>query len=288
MITNEVNALTGVSASLFTVFKPLFDVALVNASSDNLTWDRRIHSFAKLSMLEFLVPSLFTPKPYGIEEEKLEDVRYRRSVIRKLKAPRPSKWSRQFLHIDISKIHEADYRSEMATILAYRFVLLLSPISEEPYVVLPVAKMSVEELEFALDSLALNTIDSVNLSKLLLNKLANELVENNPTYKKVQADLKAELASVAENLRNEFSEISRKHLTEFSAALDAILGDVRANADEAIAGIKERLATSSKRTQEVLDEAERNSIEDRDPQAAFLRQLKIRAEKGDRRPWLKH
>lgn len=288
MFTNEVNALTGTSAALFPIFKSHFESLLLKASLDNTNWNHRIHSFSKLSMLEFLVPSPLKPKPYAIDEDRLEDVRYRRAVIRKLKAPRPGKWSRQYLTIDKDRIHDDEYRSQMASILAYRFILLLSPIAEEPHVVLPLAKISLDEVEFALDALALNTIDSVNLARLLMHRLANQLIENNPTFKKVQSELKADLEVVSSDLRNAINEISQKHRSEFSAALDLILADVRHKADEAIVGIKERMEASAKRTQVVLDEAERRAFEDRDPQAAFLRDLKKRAASGDRQPWLKH
>ncbi len=172
MTTNEITTFTGTSAVLFQLSQSLFDSILLRASKDDTIWNHRVESFRKLSMLEFLVPSAFKPKPYDIEEERLEDSRYRRQVIRKLKAPRPSKWSREFLHIDQARMEDEKYRSDIASVLAYRFMLLLTPLSEELHVVLPLLKMSAEEIEYALDALALNTLDSVNMAKLLLQRLS--------------------------------------------------------------------------------------------------------------------
>lgn len=287
MIINEITTFTGTSAVLFPVCEQLFNSVLVRASKDDSLWNHRLESLRKLSMLEFLVPSQFKPKPYDIEEERLEDSRYRRQVIRKLKAPRPGKWSRQFLHIERNRMDDDKYRSDMASVLAYRFMLLLSPVSEELHVVLPLIKMSVEEIEYALDSLALNTLDSVSVAKLLLTRLANQLVDANPTFQKVQAELKAEFKAVGDELRASLKEIADKHRAEFGAALDSILHDVRKNADETIAGIKQRLGESAKRTQAVLDEEERYQKENSDPQIAFYNAVKKRERSGDK-PWLRH
>lgn len=287
MTINEITTFTGTSAVLFPVCESLFDTVLLRSSKDDSLWNHRLASFRKLSMLEFLVPSAFKPKAYDIDEERLEDVRYRRQVIRKLKAPRPGKWSRQFLHIDQSRMIEDKYRGEMAAVLAYRFMLLLSPLSDEAHVVLPLLKMSVEEVEFALDALALNTIDSVNLARLLLERLANKLIDANPTFQKVQSELKADIEAAASDLRIAMREIAEKHRVEFNAKLDSILGEVRRNADEAIAGIKQRLGESAKRTQAVLDEEERYQKENGDPQASFYREVKKREKSGDK-PWLRH
>jgi len=287
MTTNEITTFTGTSAVLFPICKTLFDTILLRSSKDDSLWNHRIESFRKLSMLEFLVPSAFKPKPYDIDEERLEDARYRRQTIRKLKAPRPGKWSRQFLHIDQSRMPDEGYRSDIASVLAYRFMLLLTPLSDELHVVLPLLKMSAEEIEYALDALALNTLDSVNMAKLLLTRLANQLVDANPTFQKVQSELKSEIKAVGDDLRASMKEIADKHRAEFGATLDAILFDVRRTADEAIAGIKERMGESAKRTQAVLDEEERYQRENGDPQAAFYRDVKKRERSGDK-PWLRH
>lgn len=287
MTTNEITTFTGTSAVLFQLSKSLFDSILLGASKDDSIWTHRIESFRKLSMLEFLVPSAFKPKPYDIDEEKLEDSRYRRHVIRKLKAPRPSKWSRQFLHIDQKRMEDKKYRADIASILAYRFMLLLTPVSEELHVVLPLLKMSAEEIEYALDALALNTLDSVNMAKLLLERLATRLVDANPTFQKIQSELKSELKAVGEDLRASIKEITDKHRAEFSATLDGILSEVRKHADDAIIGIKERLSESAKRTQEILDEEARYQSENSDPQAAFYKRVKQREASGDK-PWLRH
>jgi len=287
MTTNEITTFTGTSATLFSICQSLFDTVLLHSSKDDSLWNHRQESFRKLSMLEFLVPSLFTPKPYDIDEERLEDGRYRRQVIRKLKAPRPGKWSRQFLHIDQSRMEDETYRSEMATVLAYRFMLFLTPLSDEMHVVLPLIKMSVEEIEYALDVLALNTIDSVNLAKLLLTRLANKLIDKNPTFIKVESELKAEMKAIGEELRASMKEIADKHRAEFGATLDGILSEVRRSADETIAGIKERMSESAKRTQAVLDEEALYQAENGDLQAAFVRDVKAREAKGDK-PWLRH
>lgn len=287
MTTNEITTFTGTSATLFSLCQSLFDTVLLRSSKDDSLWNHRQESFRKLSMLEFLVPSLFTPKPYDIDEERLEDVRYRRQVIRKLKAPRPGKWSRQILHIDQSRMEDETYRSEMATVLAYRFMLFLTPLSDEMHVVLPLIKMSVEEIEYALDTLALNTLDSVNMAKLLITRLANKLVDQNPTFIKVESELKAEMKAIGDELRASMKEIADKHRAEFGATLDGILSEVRRNADEAIAGIKERMSESAKRTQAVLDEEALYQKENGDIQAAFFRDVKKREAKGDK-PWLRH
>ena len=287
MTTTENITFTGTSAILFSLCQSHFDTVLLHSSKDDSVWNHRQESFRKLSLLEFLVPSLFTPKPYDIDEARLEDVRYRLKVIRKLKAPRPSKWSRQFLHIDQSRMEDDNYRSQMARVLAYRFMLFLTPLSDEMHVVLPLVKMSVEELEYALDTLALNTLDSVSMAKLLLNRLANKLVDQNPTFIKVESELKAEMKAIGDDLQASMKEIGDKHRAEFGAKLERILSDVRRSADEAINGIKERLSESSERTQTVLDQEARYQEMNGNPQAAFVRDVKALEAKGDK-PWLRY
>ncbi len=256
MTNTPETALVGLAADLFPLHCALFELSLRRAATSDSSWQERMKSFKHLSMLEFLVVSPFKPKPLIIDESKLDDYGYRRSLIRKLKLPRPSKWSRHELKIDRQLICSNDaYRKEAASYLTYKWLGLLSPLSDDPAVLLPIIKMTADELDHSLDSLALNQIDAEAVSKLLLTRLAYILVENNSTYQAVCQQLKSDFAEISAKTRAEIAVIGQATMKDFSARLDVHLAEINRQADETISSIRENLQKSRERIDAVLAEA---------------------------------
>lgn len=195
--------------SLHNVYSDLFDRILYDAALDERLWQNRLKSLERLSLLEYFTPSPFVIPPLNVDEALLHDSRYRRFLIARLKAPRPSRWSRHKLNIDQGRILcDAAYRAEVADFLTKKWLshmqLDKDSVSEvcSQMTFLTLAKTSCEEFTFCLDNLALNDLDPNKIASILVQRMAYQLIDSNPKFQTLITRMKSEFAQI----RKEFNK----------------------------------------------------------------------------------
>lgn len=252
----------------------LFDGVLTNAAGSDKLWAHRLETFERITLLEFVTPSEIKAKPIDFDQSKLDDARYRRHLIRKLKAPRPSKWVRHKLPIHRDRLDDDKYRSDIAKVLAYKWVSLLQPFTDNHEMFL-LLNAGVEELEYLLDETRLNLVSASWCSRALMRRLTYRLIDENENFKRIEQEIRRVGAEVRKELNSSLEEISIQAMTTFAASSEEILADVNERCDRAIAEIRERSEAASRRAQEALD---RHGIDPNEDREATFRQAILRRE----------
>lgn len=252
-----------------------FVEVLLNASKSDSLWKHRIETFERINLLEFITPSPIKPKPIEFDESRLDDVRYRRYLVRKLQAPRPSKWARHKLPIYRDRIDDPEYRDQIAKVLAYKWVSVLQPFDgvSNPF---PLLKVDVNDLELLLDHARLNTISAEWCTSVLMTNLAQRLVEENPRFKKLEAEMRRKGAEIRADLQASLKVIGDETMASARESLSAISDDMSHRCDEAIEEIRRRSEESRKRGEAFLLEHAIDPNEDREE--SFRRAVKKRLE----------
>ncbi len=191
--------------SLLSAFSANFERILTVAVEDEKSWQGRINSFSNLALLEYLAPSRFMPAPLNVDEERLCDGRYRRHLIARLKAPRPSKWARHRLVIDRDRIiTDSVYRAATSHFLASKLMARMGLCSENlsktcsTFTYLVLLKMNVEEFAFCLDNLAPNELDAERVAGILTRRMAYALIDANPSFQALIGRMKSEFVQIRE------------------------------------------------------------------------------------------
>lgn len=114
----------------------------------------------------------------------------------------------------------------------------MSPFSNDPCDFLPVAKINQEELDYCLDTLALNELDANTVAARLIKRMAFILVDNNPTYQAVCRQMESEFAQISAQAKADIQAISKDVLTRYQKNMEVHLAEISSKADEAIASIR--------------------------------------------------
>jgi hypothetical protein len=259
---------------LFTVGSSLFAAVLLRDSQDNETWKKRNETFYKHGLLSFLKESIFKPKVIELDESKLDDVRYRRKLIRQLKAPRPGKWQEVRLTIDPGRLKESAYLEQMAAILAYKWALKLLP-AEEPQSLLALAHLDEESLTYCLDNMGKHQSTAETVAARVLRTIAERLVDANPRFQAAVASIRHTAAEARDEFLRSFGEFSSQLIAEHKVASEAITAESNARFDALSAEIAADFARQAAQTQAVLDA---NAPSGLSPQEEFRRDV-LRREK---------
>jgi len=266
----------------YDLHRPLFESLLLSASVDGQRWAHRVKTFESHGLLEFVTASSLKPKPvldqfvevdgervYTFTERQLEEPKWKRSFIRKVKAPRPSKWTRHLLQLDRNKVADPKYREDIAKVLAYKWVGHLQP---ENLDVLYVKLMDERALEHFLDRFRRIDVTPDNVNAYLTRRLAEELLDKNENFQAIMARMQAEFAPIREETMAEISRICDEARANSKVAFDAILAKATERSDAAIAEIQARAAARA--AEEAKAKAAKKDIdEDEDPQVAFRRSV---------------
>lgn len=262
--------------------RPLFESVLLSASGDEKRWAHRVKTFESCGLLDFHTASTLKPKPvieqyvedadgertYLFNEKQLGEPRFKNRLVRKLKAPRPSKWMRYRLPLHRNQVADPKYREDIAKVLAYKWVGHLQPLAMD---VMYMRLMDADALEHCLDKFSMNRINTANLNDYLLRRFANELLDKNEGFNALMERMKAEMAPIREEAMAQIRAITAQCLAESNAAMDVIAEEARKRADTAIAEIRARAAE-----QAALDAkfwADHPPRSDEDPEVRFRRQV---------------
>jgi hypothetical protein len=258
---------------LLTSCRGLFSTILLADAGSDGTWSARLETLRKHGLLTVRMPSPFKPTPVEIDQSKMDDSRYRKRIAKKLAAPRPSRWTFINLRVDRERFQSDEtYRSELCHYFAARWVenLLDSDAVEQ----LVLVNLNANQLGKVLTQLGPHQISPAALQQYIIRNLAEELVDSNPRFLAIEAELKAACAKVRDEtmaaVRKITDDIRAQHLRE----MDAAAVELNARCDEAIARIRERVQASAARSAEALAEAE--SKEDVDPEVEWQQSVAAR------------
>lgn len=259
--------------------RPLFESLLLNASGDEQRWAHRVKTFESFGLLDFVTASNLKPKPvndqyvedengeriYAFRESQLDEPKWKRSFIRKLKAPRPSKWMRYRLPLHRDQVQDPKYRADIAKVLSHKWVIQIVPEETD---VMYLKLMDASALEYILDHFRMNELTTSKVNDFLLRRFANELLDKNEKFNALMDRMKAEIAPIKEQFYAEIRQITAQIRAESDAAFEAIRVESQRRCDEAIAEIRARAAIQAQRDAEFNAKMAR-PVED--PEVAFRR-----------------
>lgn len=267
-------------------FALAFDSMLEHSSKNSKNWEMLQERLKIHGLLSFSSQSPHKPKEIELDPERLDDPRYRRQLVRKLKARRPGKFQYHTFAIDRTRIAtENDYRETVATFLGGRFVASFFPLSSGA------ASLVVwNHTDLAIGvglGLGPHQISGDVVAAKILRHWAERFVEQNETYRRVELEIRAAARDVRVKLMAESAAISNEHLAAHRASLDAITGDANRRFDEVLATALAGINATADRCQAVLDASPKGDQEtlwraelarrDEERKAkSFLRKLKIR------------
>lgn len=261
--------------SLFEHCRTLFTSIIRAADESDAAWKKRMDTFSRLGLLSFRVPSPITPKPLEIDESKLDDPRYRRYLIRKLKAPRPSKFANVTVVIDRSRLSDDHYVGQMTTLLSSKWTGLVLQDADDVARFL-LLKLDEKVLTHCLDKFGLHQVSGETVAKEMLRLAAEEAIDNNETYKRCVAEIRQAGSKARDDFKAAIEPVIKETLSDFNESMDLYLAGVNARADAAIAEIRARQKASSERTERILEEERAAMAIDRD--VAFREAVKRREE----------
>ena len=248
---------------LYTVFGRRVYEILISASREETSWNARMKSFSGLGLLDFTVESPFKVEPLKIDESRLDDPRYRRFLIRKLKAPRPSKWARHRLDIQRARLKEADYANDMAKVLTYKWTALLMRDLDAASLI---TIMSIDQatLEHCLDKMRMNEVSAQTVAEKIMRRLAFSLIDENAKYKAAVAMIESAAADARRDFAEKITPVIERATLEAYAAFERIAEDARQKADLYISEIRDRAAQRQADYEKFIAEHEVDPNEDRE------------------------
>lgn len=218
-----------------------FDNIFTRYRQDELGFKRVVELFRKHGLLTVVSPSPFKPVEIELDQSRLDDVRYRRWLIKKLKAPRPSKQIFHTLQIDRLRLHEDDYRAAFSEFLAASLASRLGAV--EGFELITLIRVSSEILVEALEKLKLFELTAENFAQFALRRFTEQAIDNSPHYRKAVAmirdvaeqerqRLSAGMAVFNEQLMEDFEKSNRSIMAEVNRRADAYIADMNARQRE--------------------------------------------------------
>lgn len=246
------------SAKLAYVLANRFDALLQSQSVDRATFKRFTDVLERYSLLTVRQESQFKPKEIELDQNKLDDARYRRNLIRKLKAPRPSKYVYHTLRIDIDRVAETDYRHAFAVFIGEGVARRLGDIGQIEAGV--ISQISPQALLRFLESHKAYEIDARIMHDYLMRTLAQEAIDNSPAFQNACRMIKAAADSARATFQEQWGAFCDQLRAEHAAASAVTLASINARADGYIAEIRAKQAVRLEAERLEREEAERIAL----------------------------
>lgn len=254
--------------ALFALSLDIFTAMLRRDSVCESLWKTRVARLKTHGLLTFVSESSFKPKEITVESERLDDPRYRRLLIRQLKAPRPSKWVQNEIHIDRTRLAtDEDYLDKMAKLVAYKWTKKLLPV-DSAVTALLLLKQDLTSVGACLDSMGNHQSDAESVGEHKMRAMVEEELDKNETFNLLCAEIRATGKAAREKFSAEMAEFKSKLLADFAANTEANMAKARALCDEHENAIRERIAATAERSKEVLE-----ASACRDPEIEWREQL---------------
>lgn len=217
-----------------------FDNIFTRYRHDELGFKRVVDLFRKHGLLTVVSPSPFKPIEIELDKSRLDDVRYRRWLVRKLKAPRPSKHVYTTLQIDRLRLGEDDYRSAFTDFLGASLASRLGTVEGVELAIL--VRMTSDILVAALDKLKLFELTPEHLSNFALRKFAENAIDSSPHYNNAIAMIRDVAEQERQTLTASMTVFSEQLLADFDKSNRAIMAEVNGKTDAYIADMRTRQA----------------------------------------------
>jgi hypothetical protein len=260
---------------LFSLGRNLFATILRRDSNDVAMWKHRTETFNRHGLLSFLEESPFwKPRELHVDQSRLEDVRYRRSLVRKLKAPHPGKWTRITLRIDRERLLNGDekYLAEMAAILSYKWALKLTPVVD-PADALALPHLDVDTLTHCLDKMGNHQSDAKGVASVVMRAMAERLVDENPRFQATMAEMRAAFAQIRADIEPVIKAVCDEVREEAAARFSEIAAETSAKFDSLSEASRKDFAAQKARSEAVLDENKPSGLT---PEEEFRQAVKRR------------
>lgn len=273
-MTNTANLPTmGHAEVLMSHWRGLFVSVLRNAAVSDESWKARLNSLDVFGLTEFREPSKHVAKPIEVDQDRLEDPKYRRFLVRKLKAPRPGKWTYHKLRIEREQLADDHYANQVGTLLAWRFTnIVLHEVETSSATMLLLTKLDVGSLTRCLDSFQRHTLNGENVSHMIVRFNVEQALDNNATLQEAMRKIAEAGAEARAQFTAEMKPVIEKTLADFDANMKPMLESINRDVDVYIEKLRIRSALNAARTQQVLDEC----APDPDPEASFRHSVKMR------------
>lgn len=241
------------SEFFMTLFVPLFEAVLVNASSDEQRWIERVKTFESLGLLDFKTTSPLKPKPvfdqffedangeriYAFFETQLYKPLWHRRLLRKLRAPRPTNRISHRLPLYRDEIKDEKYRKDIAKVLAYKWVVNLKPGHINKMFE---SLMDVAALEHCLDTFRFNDISAVNIAGFLLRRLAGEWFDKEEKIRTRIELMRENLDLISNRAFQNLTLIEAENAAQARLGCASIVAETHADCDALLAEIRKNLA----------------------------------------------
>lgn len=234
-----------------------FDNIFTRYRHDELGFKRVVDLFRKHGLLTVVSPSPFKPVEIELDASRLDDVRYRRWLVKKLKAPRPSKQIYNTLQIDRLRLAEDDYRAAFTEFLAASLSSRLGAV--EGFELVTLIGMNSDILVDALDKLKLFELTSDNLAQFALRRFTEQAIDNSPHYRKAVAMIRDVAEQERQALRANMAVFNQQLMADFEQSNGAIMAEVNRRADAYVADMRARQAERQAKDDE--ESAPRRALE---------------------------
>lgn len=268
--------------AIFSVSRQAMLAILRRDSASDRLWAHRLKTIRAHGLTSFNVESPFA-KPLEVDNSRLGDYAYKRHILRRLQQPRPSKWMHVELPLDREKLmSDEKYLSDMATVLGYKLMRKLTPIDCAVVAVL-LLRLDEHNVTDMLDDMGNHEADAEGMSDFILRSLAEDLVDSHPVMKAALAELRAQVAVMQAEMKEEIRQICQESMANLDAKIQAILEEMREHFDELDTLIRANYAEQAKKTQEILDASRKES--EGDPQEQFAAAVERRLRNRDGTKW---
>lgn len=228
------------TTALAPVFQTVFGNLLDMARRDDTLLARVAEYLKKFNLLVVREESHFKAKELNVDNSRLTDARYRRQVIRQLKAPRPSKYTYYDLPVDSARLAMDDYRQALVDFLTTLTCQRLSEAGADQTMVIRTVNA---ELFFKfLEEKKQFELTPEILTDYVMNHLCERLIDSNPRFQEVCRSISETAEDARATLRAEMAIATAEMTREFDANMAVVLGDIGRQCDEHIAGIHARQA----------------------------------------------
>lgn len=200
-------------ASLEGLFVQLFSEILRQSATSQKLWPQRMSSFKKHGLTSFYSPTRFPRKEIEVEQSKLDEPRYRRQLIRKLKAPRPSKYDHFELQVDRERLLQDDkYVADISTLFAYKWTnSIKQDAAETPWCLLVLCHLKPEHLLHCLDNMGMHQVSGQKLAELVLRTTCDSMLDKNEKMKQLLDDLRQKLSVIRAEAEEQIASVAQEH-----------------------------------------------------------------------------
>lgn len=221
---------------------PLFAKIIREDAASTTSWEKRMKSVKTHGLISFSCESNFKPAEIEVDSSRLNDPRYRRWLVRKLKAPRPSSIVSHEIRMDRERIlNDDEYLGDMAKLLSYKWMRKLSEVDSDIDRLL-LLKSTETSLRSALDRLGMHESDAETVAAIVMRTFAEEALDGNETLKRVEAEIRAAGAEALHSFREEMAPLNERVLTDFGRSMDEYLAKVSSDVDEFITAMRARMS----------------------------------------------